>query len=182
MVDTVPHVPERCMVGGGWSITGQPVILPLTLDQTSWLLDKEVPESLAGRVHTARLDNTWSDQPGVRVRLPFDAGNIRARITEFARGSEAARQYAAYFFIANGGTVPRARQVRELAFDLKADYAYYLKVQVSTDSVRTSEELAELMSSLISELLPEIMRCVPDWVEVQEGRYPTDNPRRQGQS
>jgi hypothetical protein len=24
------------------------------------------------------------------------------------------------------------------------------------------------------------MRCAPDWVRVEEGDYPPDNPRRQG--
>jgi len=35
-----------------------------------------------------------------------------------------------------------------------------------------------LSSSLIGELLPEISRCVPDWVKVKRGEYPADNPRR----
>jgi hypothetical protein len=41
--------------------------------------------------------------------------------------------------------------------------------------VSTAEELAAEASSLLGELLPEIMRCVPDWVEVEAGRYPANN-------
>ena len=39
----------------------------------------------------------------------------------------------------------------------------------------SAEELAQEASSLLGELLPEIMRCVPDWVEVESGRYPANN-------
>ncbi len=33
-------------------------------------------------------------------------------------------------------------------------------------------------SSLIGELLPDLMRCVPDWEDVLRGDYPADNPLR----
>ncbi len=178
MVDTVPHVPERCMVGGGWSLGGEPQALPLVLENSTWLEDKDVPADLAGRVFTARLSNAFSDAGGQRVHLPFDPRSMRMRITPFKGPGKDKPLFAGYFFIANGGHKPNAEEVRLLAFDLKSDYAYYLKVQVSSGEVESAAELAQLASSLLGELLPEIMRCVPDWVAVQQGLYPADNPRR----
>ena len=90
------------------------------------------------------------------------------------------RLYAGYFFVANGGTVASANDVRTLAFDLQSDYAFYLKVQVTSSTVSSKQDLTEHAGSLIGELMPEIMRCVPDWVEVQRGVYPDDNPRNRG--
>ncbi len=69
---------------------------------------------------------------------------------------------------------PPAEEVRFLAFDLRNDYAFYLKVQFNSQSVSSYDEFAAVSSSLLSELLPDLMLCVPDWVEVQNGRYPTD--------
>ncbi len=180
MVDTVPHVPERCMVGGGWVIAGNTETLDVTLDRATWIEDRDVPADLAGRVFTARLSNEFSDAAGQRVRLPFDPGAIRLNITPFKGAGSDRKLFAGYFFIANGGHKPNPNEVRLLAFDLRDDYAYYLKVQVSSAEVESAAELAQLGSSLLSELLPEIMRCVPDWVAVQRGEYPADNPRRKG--
>lgn len=178
MVDTVPHVPERCMVGGGWVIAGGTEVLPLSLENPTWLPANDVPEDLAGRVYTARLSNAYSDAGGQRVHLPFDPHSIRMCITPFKGAGSDRKLFAGYFFVANGGHKPNPNEVRLLAFDLKDDYAYYVKVQVSSADVETPAELAQLASSLLGELLPEIMRCVPDWVAVQRGLYPADNPRR----
>ena len=65
-----------------------------------------------------------------------------------------------------------------LAFNLTDDYAYYLKVQVGSTDVSSAAELGEVASSLLSDLLGEIMTCVPDWPKVQDGRWPPDNPKR----
>lgn len=180
MVDTVPHVPERCMVGGGWVISGATEVLGLSLENPTWVEDKDVPADRAGRVYTARLSNVYSDAGGQRVHLPFDPKAIQMRVTPFKGPKRDKPLYAGYFFIANGGHKPNAEEVRLLAFDLKDDYAYYLKVQVSSAEVDSAAELAQLASSLLGEQLPELMRCVPDWVAVQRGLYPADNPRRAG--
>jgi hypothetical protein len=85
---------------------------------------------------------------------------------------------AGYFFIANGSAVAGADGVRLLAFDLKNDYAYYMKVQFTSMQAESPEELAEVASSLLDDLLGEMMLCVPDWIDVLAGRWPEDNPRR----
>ncbi len=172
-IDTVPHVPERCFVGGGLQIGQSSRSIPLDLDQTGWIEDQGVPEGLRGHIFTARTSNRYSDLAGGRVRLPRDPQGLSLLITGF-KTNEGRDFFSGYFFIANGGAVARAEGVRALAFQLSDDYAYYLKVQVTSRTAGTREELAELTSSLLGELLVEVMRCVPDWVEVQAGRYPVE--------
>lgn len=177
MIDTVPHVPDRCFVGGGLLPTANAVYLPLELDSSRWILDEDVPAEMAGRIYKAPLLNEFGAVSD-RVRLPKDPDQIRFKVTEFTGPKGRGSIFAGYFFVANGGTTPDAEGVRLLAFDLREEYAYYLKVQFTSTTVATPEELAEHSASLLNELFPHLMRCVPDWVEVVKGNYPPDNPRR----
>lgn len=179
MIDTVPHVPERCFVGGGWQQASASRVVELPLEGESWVVDPTVPEEhagVSGRVYTVRLSNNTAhtDAPGRRVRLPRDMGPdnpLRMRVSEYlVPGGR--RYYAGYFFIANGGVAPNANDVRTLAFNLSDDYAYYLKVQVNSGTVGSVEELVAEASVLLDELMGEIMRCVPDWIDVKMGLYP----------
>ncbi len=182
MIDTVPHVPERCFVGGGLQQSRASRVMDVEMPGASWVRDATVPEEFAGRsgsIYTVRLSNNsaYTTAPGVRVRLPREVGPnnpIRMRVSEYLLPS-GQKYYAGYFFIANGGTVPNANDVRTLAFNLTDDYAYYLKVQVNSGTVGSVEELAEEASGLLDELIGEIMRCVPDWVDVEAGLYPAGN-------
>ncbi|CAG0979565.1 hypothetical protein PHYC_01691 [Phycisphaerales bacterium] len=171
MIDTVPHVPDRCFVGGGMQIGDVVGDLPLTFDQELWSPNNDVPDSLKGRVWRTRITNPDSDHDGVRRTLPFNPQNMKLRTMKFLNNN-GQQLYSGYFFIANGGTVCRAEEVRLLAFDLNTRFAYYLKVQVTSSDVKDGQELADLASSLIGEMLGDIMLCVPDWVEVEAGRYP----------
>ncbi|MCA9303747.1 MAG: exosortase-associated EpsI family protein [Phycisphaerales bacterium] len=183
-IDTVPHVPERCFVGGGLQQSSSSIVLPLDIDPSGWAEDRSVPEEFGGeskKVYTTRLSNdrAYTDAPGMRVRLPRNVGPsepISMRFSEFI-GQERTI-YAGYFFIANGQTKANANDVRALAFNLDDDYSYYLKIQINTNAVDSLEEFIEVSGSFISEMLGEIMRCVPDWTDVQRGDYPPDNPKR----
>lgn len=182
MIDTVPHVPERCLTGAGMALIGGPWTVPVPLTTTGWLLLQDAPPDLSGRVYTVRLSNEYSTAGGGRrVNLPFDltpTQPLTLRISQFSTpGGQT--HYAGYFFVANGGWVSSAEGVRQLSFDLRNDYAYYLKVQVGSSAVNSPEELASLAGSLLDDLLGELMTCVPDWVKVQKGLWPADNPRRQ---
>lgn len=180
-IDTVPHVPERCMVGGGWRQTQGTRTLALDLDTTTWVKDEGASRSPRGVVYTVRtLPAPYSDAPGTRVRLPYGItpeSPIHMRISEFENPETGAKLYAGYFFIANGGVSSSAEGVRTLAFDLTSDYAYYLKVQFSSTYVSTAEDLATQSAGLLGEIIAELVRCVPDWVSVDAGLYPADNPR-----
>lgn len=200
MIDTVPHVPERCFVGGGLQIGSASRTVPLPLDisrlrdetedpflrgQTPEefmpvrLADPSAPDGERRTAYWVRLSNRHSNKPGELVRLSFDPRDLRLRVTEF-RGPDDQAFYSGYFFLANGGVVASAEGVRLLAFDLRDDYAFYLKVQFTSWSVNSPEELAEEAGALLDEMLGEILLCVPDWIEVQRGNYPEDNPRRAG--
>lgn len=172
MIDTVPHVPERCFVGGGMVQDGNTQFVDIPLDFDRLSIDPYVDQSVHGEVYTAIGENFQS------VRMPFQLRErLRLRVTPFRDVRLDRTVYAGYFFLANGGIATSANDVRALAYDLKNDYAYYAKVQFTSWDVESAEELGQVAGSMLDELLPQIMRRVPDWIEVMEGRYPPDNPR-----
>lgn len=182
MIDTVPHVPDRCLVGAGLSINGGPWVIPVPLKSDDW---RSSDDAAPGEIlHTTRLSNEWSTAGGGRrINLPIGVSPeqpISIRVSEFGGIGRSAgqRYFAGYFFIANGGWVSSAEGVRFLAFNLTDDYAYYLKVQVGSSDVNSPEELAQLAGSLLDDLLGEIMTCTPDWARVRNGDWPPDNPKK----
>jgi hypothetical protein len=174
-IDTVPHVPDRCFVGGGMQIGAIVGNLPLSLRRENWLRNDDVPDHRRNQVWRIRIENPRSPFDGRMRNLPFLPDQIALRTMKFLQKDQPV--YSGYFFIANGSTVCEAERVRLLAFDLTSRYAYYMKVQVTSSDVRSGEELAEVASSLIAELIGDLMMCVPDWVEVEAGRYPPATPR-----
>lgn len=181
MIDTVPHVPDRCFVGGGMQIVKDWGLVEIPLDQSGWSEDELASGALNRKVLRQRTSYTEgvSEIPGTAVRLPFEPQNLRMKVMEFANPkNENQRLFAGYFFIANGGIAPTAEDVRVLAFDLSNDYAYYCKVQFTSQTVTSAPQLAAQAADLLREMLPEVMRCVPDWTQVQTGEYPENNPRK----
>lgn len=77
-----------------------------------------------------------------------------------------------YFFAANGRFLATPDHVRLQGFDLADRYSYYCKIEVGVHLVKDPEQAVELAGRFLSELLPEIMTCLPDWVDVLEGRWP----------
>lgn len=179
MIDTVPHVPDRCFIGGGFREGGHTASIPITLDDSTWKLNDDVRESWKGQVFTMKASTEYGETGGERFTLPRNPHDIRMRAMDFIDDRSGRTLYAGYFFIANGGTVERAEGVRMLAFDLSDDYAYYLKVQVTSQTVESLDELSEVASSLINDLIGDIMYCLPDWVEVDQGLWPENNPRKE---
>jgi hypothetical protein len=180
MIDTVPHVPDRCLVGAGLSLVSGPYVLPIPTKATDWRPSSDALPKEA--LYTARLSNEWSDLKGRRVNLPIGVtpdAPLQLRINEFQGKvkQQNERYFAGYCFIANGGWVSSAEEVRFLAFNLTDDYAYYLKVQVGSTDVASPQELAETAGSLLDDLLGELMTCVPDWTRVRSGQWPPDNPK-----
>jgi exosortase len=178
MVDTVPHVPERCMVGGGAQLVGGPWSVPLWSAARRERLQREWALVPGGEGEELRRAPVAGVEGG--VLMPRRVSDLRLLVSEFNTaqpGGRQSREFMGYFFVANGGHTDSALGVRRLAFRLTDRYAYYLKVQVGSGSVQSAEELAEVSSGLLHELLPEIMRCVPDWSAVEAGTWP---PRRGG--
>jgi hypothetical protein len=59
--------------------------------------------------------------------------------------------------------------VRVLAFRPSERFAYYCKVQLNMEGSLsfTQEQFLETASGFLSDFLPELMRCLPDWAEVE---------------
>ncbi len=174
MIDAVPHVPERCVVAGGGAMSASPRITRVPLDLS--------PES--GVLKETREDGSvrYSDRSGVtyqRIPLPRGVENLAMNISAFEQFSSDQDIWAGYFFIANGGVVASASGVRGLAYQLDSEYAYYAKVQFSSTTVDSAEELAELAADALRDLFPEIMRCVPNWDEVEAGTWDFTDYSRQ---
>lgn len=173
MIDTVPHVPERCMIGGGLEYAGASRVVKVPLD-----LSKLVPDPDDRPVEgQPRLLSGRNSRVPFRVRLPRGIENLEMMVTPFKDAEGRQTLWAGYFFIANGGVVASANDVRLLAFKLKDNYAYYAKVQFMSGSATSAEELASMAGGFLDEVLPDLMQCIPDWTEVEEGRWPKDNPR-----
>lgn len=170
MIDTVPHVPDRCFVAGGMQLAGLTRDVPLKLDRERWR-DRDVEGPMKGHLYTMLTKDKTANP-----HLPRDPQELKLHCTKYV--ADGHDLYAGYFFIANGGAVARAEEVRLLAFDLRSRYAYYLKVQFTSANVKSDEELAALAASFLDETFGDLMRCVPDWVEVEAGNYPPDNPAK----
>jgi hypothetical protein len=180
MVDTVPHVPERCLVGAGLSLVRGPWLVPVHIPHDDWR-ELEPGDNPTGRtIFTTRLSNEYTTAAG-GMRVPLPAGlapdkPLTLRVTEYADRS-GRHMYFGYFFIANGGLATSAEEVRLQAFNLRNDYAYYLKVQFGSTDAQSPEELADIAGAFLGDMLGEVMTCVPDWVKVERGLWPPDNPK-----
>jgi hypothetical protein len=71
MIDTVPHVPERCFTGAGMNLVDGPENIALTLDTSSWLPspDQRPPGQPRPAVHHAPFQRLLL----VRARTPRES-------------------------------------------------------------------------------------------------------------
>jgi hypothetical protein len=162
MIDAVPHVADRCLVAQGWVPVGMPQNIDLPVDRSAWQPDP------AGGVYPLLTFRHHITGSAVAVHMPPEEFQIRT--TEFRASKRPTdRIFAGYFFIANGHTTPTPERVRMLAFDLHSRYAYYAKVQftMSAGPDASPADFAALAAGLCDDLLPQLMRCLPDWVDVQ---------------
>ncbi len=173
LIDAVPHVPDRCLVAGGLVPKARPKNLPLKIDESQWVLSSEHLNK--GRPYPVLTHYDRVTGKPMRVRMPI--GDFQLRTTEFSsEKNRGLRVYAGYFFIANGETMPNPLDVRKFAFDLTSRYAYYAKVQFLLGGSGDLEEgdFVEIVSDVLPDLLPELMRCLPDWVIVESSADDTE--------
>ena len=170
-IDDVPHIPERCWYASGLNQMTDGEVFPIELDQGTW-----VPTELTNRATGEAYRATQVEHPITgriqTVNMPVGDMEIRVIVFENAK-NPSIRTVGGYFFIANGRLTPSSFGVRNLAFDWTEEYAYYCKVQFSASyRVKNDEEsyLVEYRNSveeLSKELLPQLMRCLPDWSEIE---------------
>jgi len=170
MIDTVPHVPERCWGAAGMVMEEQPREVALAVDVESWKCT-DGPASASGEPYPAMTVSDPVTRRPDTVHMPI--GAYEASMTQFQdRRDPSRRQVGGYFFVANGRTTPSAYVVRTYAFDLGNRYAYYCKVQVSGIFPQgTSEkDWSERAGDLLTHAMPHIMRCLPDWPEWESSK------------
>ena len=173
LAGAAPHVPERC-----WSVHGlvqvkRPESFSLDIDTSSW---RETP-----RIHRAAgtpyfvLDTTHPVTGRVE-EVPMPVGDLIMRATQFtSKDRPNIHRIGGYFFITNGRITPSARAVENLAFDLTSSHAYYAKVEVDmTDMVfdngtEFQHRYQVEVSEFIAELMPDLMRIMPDWRDYEGG-------------
>ena len=161
-IDTIPHVPDRCLVAGGLTQEqAEPINYRLDMDQSGWFEDSE--HELDGDPYRMVGLERESGQEEL-VRLP--SGEFRLRTTRF--GSPANPDlsvFAGYFFIANGRLTPDPWGVKLLAFKPEDKKAYFCKIQLTKarEEPLSTERFLELSTSFMDSMIPEIARCLPDW-------------------
>jgi exosortase len=176
MIDAVPHVPERCNLAAGKNMRALPRNLPLPLDESGWEPDPDDRRLDGVPYRTVTVLHPVTRVPE-RVRLP--GGDFTLRAVEFS--DDAApdiRFYVGYFFIANGRIAGKPEAVKKLAFRRSEEYAYYCKVEVSRPGSRdyAAESFVDDAADLLQDLLPEVMRCLPDWSEIGPSDAPAAKP------
>ncbi len=166
-IDMVPHVADRCMVAGGLQKRAGPANRPMSIDREQWGLDPD--HVIDGEPFRVQGSRNWLTGEEMLVRMP--QGEFELRTTEFHDPKlPSSRIYAGYFFIANGRLTPEAGGVRILAYQPNDRYAYYCKVQftISGDEDLEEDDFLGISSGFLELMLTDLMRCLPDWAEVQQ--------------
>jgi hypothetical protein len=138
MVDTVAHVPERCVTADGYEPK------PGENKAVNWPIARDLPQSQkpSGDNIEVRYIN-FEDQTGT--------SNVTRSIT--------------YFFHVNGEFVSSPLGVRQKLADLWEKRGYYAKIEVMT-TIDNSMESSRVMTDFLTSALPEIHKCMPDWNKV----------------
>ncbi len=188
IVDTVPHIPEHCTIATGAEIkdTSHPNIQlhtpSLTEKDDQWWVRSVSLAPLQYR--TARQEARFKAifPHNNQVRLPDN--KLQMRLVYFIAPNHPPF-CELYFFVANGKFRANAMEVRSASFNLQDEYSYYCKIQITPTKIENNllvglsdqAQAVELTQRFLSYALPEVMLCLPDWHEVQSGRYPlSDQP------
>jgi len=137
MVDTVAHVPDRCVTADGY-------------EPKSYLTEKwPIAHDLAAKLKKERDD--------IEVRyINF----------EDQTGTSNVPRSIAYFFSVNGEFNSSPLGVRQKLADLRERKAYYAKIEVMT-TMDNIDEARRVMTDFLACAMPDIQRCLPDWDKVR---------------
>ena len=139
-VDTVPHIPERCMVGGGFDpVDPEVVTWPVFPDRAGDAKDLEV--------RLIQFEQAADVGPSTDV-VPMDV---------------------AYFFQVNGGyESDPITGVRLRLQDLTVRHGYFAKVELMTQG-RDRDLAATTMTRFLTAAMPAVEACLPDWKQYEPG-------------
>jgi hypothetical protein len=155
--DTVPHVPKQCFVTSGMRTVSE--------GTTRIVLqgDRYVPRDVGYR--------TRSQLEPYEVHLPDK--RIDAAVFTFTPNNDAAEQASAIcFFSANGKFLATPQDVRLKGFAPRDRYSYYCKIEVLLPGVADTATATARAGAFLSQILPEIVACLPDWDQVKAGGAP----------
>jgi hypothetical protein len=139
LVDTVAHIPDRCMIADGFE--------PSEYETPLWDMGP------------GRLGKAPGEDPKIGVRfINFEDQTAAGRVT----------RRVAYFFFADGRYVSDPIDVRTILQNLHYTHGFYSKVELMT-ILKDHDQTAKMMSDFLKDALPEVEKCLPDWnkVEVQ---------------
>lgn len=175
MIDAIPHVPDRCLLTGGFELVSLPTYYALSVDTSQWQFEDGLTHARSGEPFPKLTYPHPITARPVTVTMPV--GDVALRTSEFQHPNMPnQRIFAGFFFIANGQATASPYRVRGLAFDKTDKYAYYCKVQfqmIGSDDF-LPEDFINAVSDILDDLLPEVMRCLPDWPEVQSREETSD--------
>lgn len=170
MIDTVPHIPERCWGAGGLVQLGDPVTLPLAIDAGATVPSDGPRNAATGLAYP--IVELQDPVTRVREKVAMPVGDMAMTLTTF-QDPRASRvdQLGGYMFIANGRCTPSTFGVRALAFNLTDRVAYYCKVQLSARYAAgdrpSADRFRDDAEDFLSHFLPHLMRRLPDWPSVE---------------
>ena len=147
MVDTVAHVPDRCVTADGYE--------PKTYEQPKWTIARDLPQS---------AKKNKGDDIQVRYINFEDQGTP-------STGTASLTRSICYFFQANGDYVCSPLDVRQKLANLLERKGYYAKIECMT-TIDNPQESAKVMTDFLVNALPEIHKCLPDWEKVHTGGTP----------
>lgn len=173
-IDDVPHIPERCWDAAGLDQMGDSQRLALLVDDSDWD-ESDLANQGSGEFY--KTTTVTHPVTGVEQVIRLPVGEMELMSSTFSTTKDAEiRRVGGYMFIANGRSCASSLGVRALAFDWTEEFAYYCKVQISAVykvSVDGDEFLDRYQgdsSELVANLLPHLMRCLPDWGEIESSR------------
>ncbi|MCZ6835801.1 MAG: hypothetical protein O7G85_08510 [Planctomycetota bacterium] len=164
LIDPVPHVPDRCFVAGGLDKVAPARNLKLPMAKTDWVEHADrINQATKLPYHTAEVRHPFTNE---RIEVTMPIGEFLWRTTQFSdQRQPGLKIFSGYMFVANGRLTPSPDGVRVMAFDLFERSAYYCKIQLTirTKAEFTEQDFVDLSADFLDEILPEVMRCLPDW-------------------
>ncbi|MEM7808318.1 MAG: hypothetical protein AAF561_09430 [Planctomycetota bacterium] len=148
-VDTVPHIPDRCMLGAGFDMIARDTRM-LAVPATGIDTDEGLPVSYSA--FQDRSNAVGGARPVNRV---------------------------AYFFHVNGDYEHDAiTGVRKRLQNLFETHAYFAKIEIGTfggEGTAAEERAMQDMTDFLTEALPEVEAILPDWDAVIGKTASADN-------
>jgi hypothetical protein len=150
MVDTVAHVPDRCVTADGYE--------PKEYTTPHWPIARQLPPAA---------------KPQSADGTPIDDVEVRYINFEDQTGTAKFPRSVSYFFHTNGKFISSPLGVRNELANLFVKKGYYAKIETMT-TIPDTRISAEKTANFLEAALPEVHKCMPDWKKVVAGDKPVE--------